>query len=50
MDPSPAELLNPIFNALDAMIQNYGVHLYPVFVWLSYRQLVDARAKARERE
>jgi hypothetical protein len=28
-------LLNPIFNALNALIQNYGVYLYLVFVWLS---------------
>jgi hypothetical protein len=24
-----------VFNTLDALIQNYGVHLYLVFVWLS---------------
>ena len=35
MNPSPAELLDPIFNFLDALIQNYGVYLYLVFVWLS---------------
>ena len=35
MNLNPAELLNPIFNALDVMIQNYGVYLYLVFVWLS---------------
>jgi hypothetical protein len=32
---NPAMLLNPIFNALDALIQNYGVYCYLVFVWLS---------------
>ena len=32
---NPATVLNPIFNALDALIQNYGVYLYLVFVWLS---------------
>lgn len=35
MNLNPAELLNPIFNALDALIQNYGVYLYLVFAWLS---------------
>jgi hypothetical protein len=29
------KLLPPIFNALDALIENYGVYLYLVFVWLS---------------
>jgi hypothetical protein len=32
---NPAAVLNPMFNALDALIQNYGVYLYLVFVWLS---------------
>jgi hypothetical protein len=32
---NPATVLNPVFNALDALIQNYGVYLYLVFVWLS---------------
>ena len=35
MNPSPAELLDPVFNFLDALIQNDGVYLYLVFVWLS---------------
>jgi hypothetical protein len=35
---NPAELLKllpPIFNALDALIEDYGVYLYLVFVWLA---------------
>ena len=32
---NPADVLNPVFNALDALLQNYGVYLYLVFVWLS---------------
>ena len=35
MNLNHAELLNPIFNALDALIENDGVYLYLVFVWLS---------------
>jgi hypothetical protein len=29
------KLLPPIFNALDALIEDYGVYLYLVLVWLS---------------
>ena len=32
---NPATMLNPVFNFLDALIQNYGVYLYLMFVWLS---------------
>jgi len=33
---NPVTVLNPLFNALDAQIQNYGVYSYLVFVWLSW--------------
>jgi hypothetical protein len=32
---NPADVLNPVFNALEALISDYGVYLYLVFVWLS---------------
>jgi hypothetical protein len=32
---NPATVLNPVFNCLDALISDYGVYLYLVFVWLS---------------
>ena len=35
MNLNPAELLDPIFNTLDSLIENDGVYLYLVFVWLA---------------
>ncbi len=32
---SPLDLLNPVVHFLDAVIENYGVYIYLVTVWLS---------------
>ena len=35
MNINLADVLNPVFNFLVALISYYGVYLYLVFVWLS---------------
>jgi len=40
MNLAPADLLNPVFNALYALISDYGVYLYLVFVCLSLLAIV----------
>jgi hypothetical protein len=43
MNLNPAAVLNPVFNFLDALISNYGVYLYLMFVWLSLAVIFHQR-------
>ena len=40
MNLNPTTVLNPVFNALDALISDYGVYLYLVFIWLCLLAIV----------
>jgi hypothetical protein len=35
MNLNPAQVLDPIFHFLDGIIEEFGVYLFLVFVWLS---------------
>jgi len=43
------KLLSRVFNALDALVQNYGVYLYLVFVWLSLAVILAGKDALRWR-
>ena len=40
MQFNPAKLLNPIFNALEGLISDYGFYCYLLLVWLSLAVIV----------
>ena len=40
MNLNPVSVLNPIFSALDSLIESDGVYLYLVFVWLALLAIV----------
>ena len=40
MNLNPATVLNPVFNFLDALLHDYVVYCYLVFVWMSLAVIV----------
>lgn len=50
MNLNPAAVLNLVFNFLNALIQDYGVYLCLVFVWLSLAVIVRVLSSGLRRK